>query len=214
MIDFLSDLLKSVYFLGTRRSFKKLVLGSLTEFRCFNEKCLIWSEKVFSKVWMRREGFHQISRWILGRWVCFIHKFRAPDLYPFRLFVLEVILSLIQLGLHIYYIFPFVTISVKDFGKIIFAWIDKVIDTNLGVWIWFWCASRSRVCFWLKLFSGTQIWNGGALFSWQRFFNKFFSFQWSLFELFSSFLNVTQKRFDISSFEISIFSLRYFDLFL
>jgi hypothetical protein len=64
------------------------------------------------------------------------------------------------------------------------------------------------------LLSSIQIWNGGALFSWQSFFNEFFSFQWSLFELFASFLNVTQKRFDISSFEISIFSLRYFDLFL
>ncbi len=201
MTDFFTNLWNSVNLTSTTWSFEESFLSCLTE---------LWSITCIIITCFQRLG-SPIIRWhmLISEW-SILRRDESFFSILWTLYFCSFII--LEPSLNIHKIFSFIPISVKYLSKIISIDINIIVHRNLRISISLWSTNRSRI--WLSFICLTtadiwcSIWRKVRLFTWKCFFNKFFPLQRSLSQFFPSFLNISQKFFNISSSWI-LFSLLF-----
>lgn len=218
MTNLLTNLLITINLACTHGSLEKSLLSGLTELWSFDSIIISTSWELVSVIWLWGHLASETCL-ILESWISLLHELRTFRFNPLTLFRLRQIdHSFFHPWLYVVNVLSFVPVTIENLPKVVFVYVDIVIDTNLRVRVGLWSTHRSWVSSRLECLSRargcTKVGQVG-LFSRKSFLDKFLSFQWTFLELFPSFLDVAQKRVNITSFKVQILLLRDFNfLFL
>lgn len=193
MTNLFTNLLITVNFACTHGPLEKSLLSGLTELWSFDSVIISTSWELVSVIWLWGHLASETCL-ILESWISLLHELRTFRFNPLTLFRLRQIdQSFFHAWLDVINVLSFVPVTIENLPKVVFVYVDIVIDTNLRVRVGLWSTHRSWVSSRFECLSrarGCAKVGQVGLFSRKSFFYKFLSFQWSFLELFPSFLDV------------------------